>query len=415
MSLLTIHGETFAAGMSWLPRVGDGDLAATARDLDASAFVHTDHQTGFAADDEGDPTSTISLAVAVHAAIGSPDWIAAIADDDGKVAVVRCASQRLEENPKEARLDAEAAAGILLRSDKPRHAPPSLGIDTAQPLDLSGIRITDGMRLEPAPAPSRIRGVVKAVASVAILGGVALAGWQFGPLAWEIFFPPEPEPVAVVEERRVMTVTDTSAFLALCDAALRADPPGFPGWRLDEAACQPRLADTPILEEIPNLAGRPVLVLRWSLRSGHDPEINRRLMEEVLLAGRGAVQVQGSTAWAVTVLDPVIVETELTDPRQFRELRAAVDRHVGAWASDLSFAHDGRAWRIVASGSGSLARLARATSAVPDIEVTAVSRAHDGTWRLTAQPLTPIVVLESVFETLTRPLAPQTETGHAEL
>ena len=415
MSLLSIHDGTFAAGLAWLPRVGEGDLAAAARDLDASAFLHTDHQTGFATADEGDPASTVSLAAAVHAAIASPDWIAAVAADDGKVAVVRCVSNRLEENPKEVRLEPGAATAILLQSDKPRHASPSLAIDMARPLDLSAVRITDEMRLEPAPAVSRARGIVKAIASAVVAGGIAFAAWHFGPQVWEIFFPPEPEPEPVVEERRVVTVTDTAAFLALCDGALLAAPPEFPGWRLDEAACQARLVDTPILEEIPNLAGRPALVLRWSLRPGHDPEINRRLMEEALLPGRGAGQVQGSRAWAVTVLDPVVVEARHDDPPVFRELRAAVDRHVGAWASELSFAHDGRDWRIVASGSGTLARLSRAVSAVPDLEVTAVSRDHAGVWRLTAQPLAPVVVLESVFEHLTRPLAPLTEADHAEL
>ena len=414
-SLLTIHGETFAAGLAWLPRAAPRSLRATARDLNATACVNTDHQTGFAAPDEGDPSATISLAVAVHAAVGSETWIAAIAADDGKVAVVRCAANRLEERPDQTRLDAEAATAILLQADQPRHASPGLGIDSALPLDFSSIQTNDSMRLQPLPAADRRRAVLQAVASIALLAGLAFAGWKFGQQVWEIFFPPEPEPVAAVEERRVLTVTDTDAFLALCDEALQARPPGFPGWRLDEAACQARLADTPVLDQIPGLAGRPALVLRWSLETGHDPEINRRLMEEVLLAGRGAGQVQGARAWAVTALDPVIVETQRIGPPVFRDLRAAVDRHVGAWASELSFAHDGRDWRIVASGAGSLARLRQAVAAVPDLEVTAVSRSGDGTWRLTAQPLTAVVVLESVFATLTRPLATLTEADRAEL
>ncbi len=413
-SLLTIRGATFAAGLAWRPRVGESDLAASARELGAAAFVHTAHQTGFAAADEGDPSATISLAVAVHAAIGSPDWITAIADDDGKVAVVRCGSSRLEERPAESRLETEDAASILLQSEKPRHASGPLNIDTARPLDLSVVQITDEMRLESAPTASRLRGALRIIASAAVLGGIGIAAWQFGPRVWEMFFPPEPPPVAEVEERQVMTVTDTTAFLALCDEAIQAHPPGFPGWRLDEAACQARLADTPVLDQLPGLAGRPALVLRWSLEAGHHPAINRRLMEEVHLPGRGAGQVQGARAWAVTALDPVIVETWREDTPVFRELRAAVDRHVGAWASELSYSLDGGAWRIAATGAGSLARLRQAAAAVPELEVTAVSRSPDGTWRLSAQPLAPIVVLESVFEALTRPLAPLTEITHAD-
>ena len=404
MSLLTVNRETFAAGLTWQPRLRGRDLARGARAHGAAAFVETGHQTGFAGDEEGDPVAAASLAAAVHAVIEGDTWVAAILADDGTAALVRSTAGRLSELPGEDRMASADAARILGESAHPIHASPSLGIEGATPLDLAAAPLTDTMRLETVPQLDRRRQVVTAATLIALVAGLAFAGWMYGRQVWEIFFSPPPPPTVEVEvERQVMTVIDTGTFLALCDAALRERPPGLAGWRLDQATCHARLTDAPVLQQVPSLSGRPALVLRWSLEDGHDIEINRRTMEASLLSERHAGQVQGTDAWAVTPLASVIAEAEQVPSPAFLDLRAAVDRRIGAWATAIAYTRQGHRWAIAITGPDPLARFRQAIDGLAGIEVTTLAR-QDGIWHIAARPVEPWPVLESVYAVLTQPL-----------
>ena len=403
MSLLTINCETFAAGLTWQPRQRGRDLVQGARAHAAVAFVETGHQTGFARDEEGDPVAAVSLAAAVEAVVDGDTWIAAVLTDDGTAALVRSTAGRLSELPGEDRMAPADASRILGETPHLIHASPSLAIEGATPLNLAMAQITEAMRLEPVPQQDRRRQVVTAAALIALVACLAFAGWMYGRQVWEIFFPPPLPPPAQAEvERQVMTVIDTGAFLALCDAALQGRPPGLAGWRLDQATCHARLTDSAVLQQVPSLNGRPALVLRWSLADGHDIEINRRTMEAAL-AERHAGQVQGTTAWAVTALAPVIAEAGRTPSPSFLDLRAAVDRRIGAWASAIAYSHQGHRWAIAITGPDPLARFRQAIDGLPGIEVITLSR-QDGVWRIAARPVEPWPVLESVYAVLTQPL-----------
>ena len=403
MSLLTVNHETFAAGLTWQPRQRGRDLVMSARAHAAAAFVETEHQTGFAGDEEGDPVAAASLAAAVRAVIDGDTWIAAILADDGTAALVRSTAGRLSELPGEDRMAPAAAARVLHKAAHPIHASPSLEIEHATPLDLASVQIAGAMRLEPVPQQNRLRQVVTATTCLALVACLAFAGWMYGRQVWETFFPPPPPPPAQAEvERQVMTVIDTGTFLALCDASLQERPPGLAGWRLDQATCHARLTDTAVLQQVPSLSGRPALVLRWSLAEGHDIEINRRTMEAAL-AERHAGQVQGTEAWAVTPLAPVIAEAGQASSPPFLDLRAAVDRRIGAWATAIAYTHQGHRWAITITGPDPLARFHQAIAGLADIEVTALSR-QDGVWRIAARPVEPWPVLESVYAVLSQPL-----------
>ena len=403
MSLITVNQETFAAGLTWLPRCRGRALVNAAAEHAATAFVETEHQTGLAGDEEGDPVAAVSLAMAVRAVIDGDTWTAAVATDDGTWALVRSTAGRLAEDPRESRMERADAAGILGESTLPVHAPPALGIEAATPLDLAPAPLTDAMRLEPVPQQGGPRQVVTAAALLVLAACLAFAGWMYGRQVWDVFFPPPPPPAEVEVERQVMTVVDTGTFLALCDAALKARPPHLAGWRLDRATCHARLSDAPVLQRVPDLDGRPALELRWSLEDGHDIEINRRSMEVMLLSERHAGQVQGTEAWAVTALAPVIAEAVETPARTFLDLRAAVDRRIGAWATAIAYTRQGHRWAITITGPDPLARFRQAIDGLPGIEVITLSR-QDGVWRIAARPIEPWPVLESVYAVLTRPL-----------
>ena len=336
MTTIRTAGDAWVVGLTWHPPLSARKLRREARAAGAVAWIETTAGTGLAGDDDGDPTDTPALAAALLDHIDDPSWVAVIDGGDGRVAMVRVESGAIGDDGDIVLDSATEATRLLADVTGYRiHASPSLGISGAAPLDLARIEIAEHHRLQPIPDPAGggIASIAAATAFLAMVIAAATAVWVYHQAILDYFYPPPPEPVAQVEqERQVVAMISTPAFLHACAAALREVPPGLPGWTLDAATCQAELVEAPVLAVVPELQGRPALVLTWSLGARHDSAIHRRLLEDLFRTTRHAGIVRGREAWAVTALTPVVIEVDPDQVRpDFRELRATLDRRTGPW------------------------------------------------------------------------------------
>ena len=409
MTTIRTAGEAWAAGLTWHLPLSARKLRRAARAAGAVAWIETAAGTGLAGDDDGDPTDTPSLAVALLDHIADPSWIAVVDGGDGRVAMVRVESGAIGDDGDIVLDSATEAIRLLADVTGYRiHASPSLGISGAEPLDLARITIAEHHRLQPIPDPAG-GGIASIVAATAFLAMVAVAAatlWIYRQAIIDYFYPPPPEPVAQVEqERQVVAMISTPALLQACAAALREVPPGLPGWTLVTATCQAELVEAPVLAVAPKLQGLPALVLTWSLGARHDSAIHRRLIDDLFIATRHAGLVKGREALAVTALAPVVIEVDPAQHRpDFRTVRAALDRRVGPWADTLSYAQlQPGQWSVTITGRGPLRRLAAALAPIAGLEVTSLRRTANGVWNVSARPLVPRTLLESAYLRLATP------------
>ncbi|MDE0408472.1 MAG: hypothetical protein OXN81_11485, partial [Alphaproteobacteria bacterium] len=192
----------------------------------------------------------------------------------------------------------------------------------------------------------------------------------------------------------VPVAVDGAALIGACRLALMENPPFMPAWRIERIACAARFADHALASLRPELADRPVLLVRWHLASGHGEALQRRLAE-AHLARWHAASVADGRAWAAMPLGPVLRIADLQTP-SFLELRRAVDRTFGASGAGLGYARDADGtWSVRIDDSGPLERLARLADGIAGLEITALSRGESGRWRLEARPVAPETVAES--------------------
>lgn len=418
MTTIRTAGEAWVVGLAWHPPLSARKLRRAARAAGAVAWIETTAGTGLAGDDDGDPTDSPSLAAALLDHIDDPSWIAVIDGGDGRIAMVRAESGAIGDDGDIVVDDATEATRLLDDVTGYRiHASPSLGISGAEPLDLARITIAEHHRLQPIPDPAG-GGIASIVAATAFLAMVAVAAatlWIYRQAIIDYFYPQPEEPVAEVEEEpQVVAMISTPALLRGCAAALREVPPGLPGWTLVTATCQAELVEAPVLAVVPELQGRPALVLTWSLAARHDSAIHRRLLEDLFPVTRTAGIVKGREAWAVTALPPVVTEVDpaaQANP-EFRGLRAALDRRVGPWADTLSYAQlQPGQWSVTITGRGPLRRLAAALAPITGLEVTSLRRTANGVWSVSARPLVPRTLLESAYLRLATPAAGLYDAG----
>ena len=166
--------------------------------------------------------------------------------------------------------------------------------------------------------------LVPALLLAAALAGAATAWFQWDAL---LFWIAGPEPVAAVAppaEPELPIVVDSAALIEACRRALIEYPPWLPAWRIETLSCAARFADPELAALRPELAGRPVMLVRWRLASGHTEPLHRQLAEQHLSRWYAA-SVVDARAWAVAPLAPVLRIAERAPP-VFLALRRAVDR-----------------------------------------------------------------------------------------
>ena len=447
MTVIVVGGRAYAAGLYWLARGGRRATARTARRLGRPWYVHDGDRTGFAADDGGpagpgpegsdtsgphpagpgperlhpaglQPEAVPALALALKVHIESEFWMALVGgsaeDGGGRYALVKARGGAVLADGDEAFDDRAAALAAFERARDlgwTLFATPGLAAELAgsgseiAALDVAALDATAAgagaaiVLTSAAPAGGGRRRVA-AVAVLAVLAATAAAwfereavfGWLAGSAPVPAMLAPRPEPTVAV-------AVDGAALIAACRQALIDDPPWLPAWRIEGIACSARFDDPALAALRPELAGRPVLLVRWRLAAGHEEALQRRLAEGHL-ARRHAASVSDGRAWAAVPLPPVLRVADAETPA-FLELRRAVDRAFGARGAGVGYVRDAEgAWSVRIEDPGPLGRLGPLAGGILGLEITALSRGEDtragaGPWRLEARPMAPETVAAS--------------------
>ena len=455
MSVIAVGGRRFAADLYWLARVGPGATARAARRLGRPWYVHHGDRTGFAAGDaaestegagpagpgpaglepEGggpsglglaglgpsglEPEALPALALALLDHVDGEFWMALVEGEaDGgqpRYALVKARGGAVLADGDEVYHDRAAALAAFERARAlgwALHATPGLlaELDAAgseiAALDaaaIAGAASRAGAAIELSrTAAGRRQGSRRLSAALGLAVLAAMAGAWLGRDALVQWFEgraPELAPAVLRPEPTAAVAIDGAALIAACRQALIDNPPFLPGWRIERIACAARFADPELSGLRPELAGRPVLLVRWRLRPGHAAALQRRLAE-TRLARWHAGAVADGRAWAVAPLAPVLrIADEAVPP--FLALRKAVDGVLGARGARLGYARDaGGNWTVRIDDPGPLDRLAALAGGIAGLEIMALTRGEDGPWRLEGRPAAPVTVAASQLRAL---------------
>ena len=442
MSVLTVGGRRFAAGLYWLEREGAASVARNARAFKRPWHVHWGGQTGYAADKES-PKGCPSLAASLQARIAATTWMALVEADDGRLALVKARDGAFLADGDEVFADRESALAAFERacgesnsspgpggsseavsSTVPEsssvgwalHATPGLvkdagagsspvpGRSPVSEIDPASLVDDPAMRL--AAEPLSMLGLPKVgrfLALAVIVAGGAFVWTQRGTL-WDLIAGSE-EAAEAEQEPVVPPVTailDAGALLAGCRQALMAYPPYLTAWRTERISCEGRFADIALIGVRPELEDRAVLTVRWRLGSGRSEPLHRRIAE-THLSDWYAASVNADRAWAVTPLEPVLRLGEAAPP-SLLDFRKAVDRHFGARGTRIEYPMQGDGIELRVTTGRVPFRLADAVSAVPGLELVRLVRDGAGEWRLEGRRVSPVSMPRERFEQAVRPV-----------
>ncbi len=436
MSVLTVGGRRFAAGLYWLERKGAASVARNARAFKRPWHVHWGEQTGYAADEES-PKDCPSLAASLQARIAAPTWMALVEVDDGRLALVKARDGAFLADGDEVFADREAALAAFERargktesstvpvsSTVPEsssvgwalHATPGLVKDAGaerspvSEIDPASLADDPGMRLAAAPLSTLgLPKVGRFLALAVMVAGGAFVWTQRGTI-WDLIAGPEEaaEAEQAPVEPPVTAILDAGALLAGCRQALMAYPPYLPAWRTERISCEGRFADIALIGVRPELEDRAVLTVRWRLGSGRPEPLHRRIAE-THLSGWYAASVTGDRAWAVAPLAPVLQRFEVGGehhgaPPSLLDFREAVDRHFGARGTRIEYPMQGDGIELRVTTGRVPFRLADAIAAVPGLELVRLIRDSAGEWRLEGRRVSPVSMPRERFEQAIRPL-----------
>ena len=413
MSVLTVGGRRFAAGLYWLERGSAASVARSARAFGRPWHVHWGEQTGYAEDEE-EPGSCPSLAASLQAHIAAPFWMALVEADDGRLALVKARDGAILADGDEVFPDRASALEAFERSRDvgwALHSTPGLVEGEVSEIDPSALADNPAMRLVASPlARLSLPRVGRFLALAVAVAGAAVM-WSYREDVWRLVT--GPEPVAETEvpvEPPVTVALDAGVLIAGCRQALIEHPPYLPAWRTERVSCEGRFADMALTAARPELEDRAVLVVRWRLETGRSEPLHRRIAE-MHLSDWYAASVIGTRAWAVAPLEPVLRLT--TDaPPSFLEFRREVDRQFGARGTRIEYpgqSADGIEVRIVTRRPPAL--LAEAVAGVPGLELVRLARDAAGEWRMEGRRVSPLSIPKSRFEELAKPATGSPDHG----
>ena len=447
MSVLTVGGRRFAAGLYWLDRGGAASVARNARAFKRPWHIHWNGQTGYAADEES-PQACPSLAASLQAHIatgelpGTPTWMALVEADDGCIALVKARDGAFLADGDEVFSERAAALDAFERSrDVPGsssgpgrspvpgsspvgwalHATPGLVEGEVTEIDPASLVDDPAMRL--AAAPLSVLGLPKVgrfLALAVMVAGAAFV-WMERETLWRFFAGTEQAVEAEQEpvEPPVTAALDAGALLAGCRQALMAHPPYMPAWRTERISCEGRFGDFSLIGVRPELEDRAVLTVRWRLGSGRPEPLHRRIAE-AHLSEWYAASVTGDRAWAAMPLTPVLRLSDAAGehpgtPPSLLDFREAVDRQFGVRAARIEYPAQGDGVELRVTTRRVPFRLADAIEAVPGLELVRLTRDSAGEWRLEGRRISPLSMPRERFEQVTHPVAHPVAQPLAEL
>ena len=427
MSTLVINGQPFAAGLYWLERSGPVTTARAARRFARPWCVHRAGQTGYAGGTEDDaPEGLPALAPALVDSIESEFWMSLVASDaavgnftdtgdTGHYALIKVRDGAVLADGDEVFTNRDAAVEAFDRARAlgwDLYATPGLlagGADRdVTDLDVSVLAAVPENVLRRATftrigraqlalvllLPAAIAGVW-----IAWLQRDALLDWIAGPEPVVAAAPPTDPDLAVA--------VDSVALIEACRRALIDYPPWLPAWRIESLTCAARLEDPELAALRPELAGRAVMLVRWRLGPGHAEPLHRQLAEQHLSRWYAA-SVVDARAWAVLPLAPVLRIVE-TAPPLFLAFRRAVDRELGLRGARIDYSRGPQGgWTVRIGYPGPLSHLAdlfREAAGLAGLEITALDRGADGSWRLHGRPVAPEAMTLAEFREPARTLA----------
>ena len=442
MSVLTVGGRRFAAGLYWLEREGAGSVARNARAFKRPWHVHWGGQTGYAADEES-PKGCPSLAASLQARIAAPTWMALVEADDGRLALVKARDGAFLADGDEVFSDRESALAAFERARGESNSSPGPGgsseavsstvpesssvgwalhgtpglvkdagagsspVPGSSPVsEIDPASLVDDPAMRLAAAPLSMLGLPKVgrfLALAVMVAGGAFVWTQRGTI-WDLIAGPEEaaEAEQAPVEPPVTAMLDAGALLAGCRQALMAYPPYLPAWRTERISCEGRFADIALIGVRPELEDRAVLTVRWRLGSGRPEPLHRRIAE-THLSDWYAASVNADRAWAVTPLEPVLRLGEATPP-SLLEFRKAVDRHFGARGTRIEYPMQGDGIELRVTTGRVPFRLADAVSALPGLELVRLVQDGAGQWRLEGRRVSPVSMPRERFEQAVRPV-----------
>ena len=411
MSVLTLGGQPFAAGLFWLDRAGTAGVAREARGFRRPWYVHWGRQTGYAPGGE-DVRGCPALAASLQVHLRPASWMALVEADDGRLALVKARDGAILADGDEVFEDRAEALEAFERARplgwKP-FATPGLTDESVGSVEITDLPVDPAMCLSAAPL-ARLTGRTVGAAALLLLATIgAGALWLSREAVWTWIAGPEPvvETVAGAVEPTMSVAVDSAALIEACRRARTAHPPWLPGWRTERVSCEARFRDQSLLALRPELADRAVMLVRWRLSPDRSEALNRRVAEEHL-AGWYAGSVDSGRAWALVPLAPVLRLSEAAPP-SFLEFRREIDRRLGTGGARIAYAppdrvrrEDGAEVRIETDRP--LVRLAEPVGAVPGLEIMRLTRAADDRWHLEGRRVSPAEMPRSAFEELKRRL-----------
>ena len=460
MSVLTVGGRRFAAGLYWLEREGAASVARNARAFKRPWHVHWGEQTGYAADEES-PKGCPSLAASLQGNIGTPTWMALVEADDGRLALVKARDGAFLADGDEVFADREAAlaaferargetnssrgpegssvaesstlpesSSVPVSSTVPEsssvgwalHATPGLVKDAgagrspvlgSSPVsEVEPASLADDPAMRLAAAPLSMLGLPRVgrfLALAVMVAGGAFVWTQRGTL-WDLIAGSEEaaEAEQAPLEPPVTAILDAGALLAGCRQALMAYPPYMPAWRTERISCEGRFADIALIGVRPELKDRAGLTVRWRLGSGRPEPLHRRIAE-THLSDWYAASVTGDRAWGAIPLAPVLQRFEVGGehhgaPPSLLDFREAVDRHFGTRGTRIEYPIQGDGIEVRVTTGRVPFRLADAVSAIPGLELVRLIRDGAGEWRLEGRRVSPVSMPRERFQRVAQPV-----------
>ena len=414
MSVLTIGGQRFAAGLDWQRELVKGRAAGRiAKERYRPWMVDVGGQTGFV-NGVDNPEGSRPLAAVLIAGLGGAGSWAAFVEEEAtgegprRVAVLRGAGAVIlpgGDTVFPSGEEAFAALGNLQGDQMHLVVTPGL-VEFAPDAEVLGTEtIAEGAANAPemarAPAAGMSFGSFLLVLFLMVGAGVGLLWWLAGDDLLRMVGLGQKE---AKEEPLVEAVVRTDDFLRHCQAAMDARRVSMSGFNRLGVACHPRFAGAVSKVTPGSLAGQPVLEVFWTLREGLDPRVYVPLAQDMLQPWPIAFIDDEGTSAAFVAL-PVVVELYRADDATWTEpaeFRRRLDMALALRGFELEYKDWGADVEVELQTGRPLREAIAMLTAIEGLEVASVTWSPERDWVFAGRRTQAFHIRQSEFHALTR-------------